>query len=147
MKVKDVMTKKIHTVSQDTPLSQASKIMCENNISGVPVMDGDKVVSMVTKSDIVQLSLPTALPTISIENEFPDLLDNYIDRLKKAASEKVERVMSPRKLIWVTPETMVAHAVLIMYANRIKRLPVLDEGYRLLGIISYSDVADIIADS
>ncbi|UMZ74100.1 HPP family protein [Natranaerofaba carboxydovora] len=147
MQVKEVMTENVKTVSPDTPLSKASRIMCDHKISGVPVVDGEEVVSMVTKSDIVQLSLPTALPALKVEKEFPELIEKYIQRLKSASEEKVEKVMSPRDLLWVTPQTQISHAVLIMYINRIKRLPVLDGNKKLMGIISYSDIAEIIADT
>lgn len=145
MKVKEIMTENVLYVTKNTHLGEAARIMCDNKISGLPVLEGEEVISLVTKSDAVQLSLPTALPALNVERDFPHLLDKYIQRLKAASSEKVENIMSAKKLMWVTPQTEISHAVLIMYTNRIKRLPVLDENKRLKGIVSYSDVAEIIA--
>jgi acetoin utilization protein AcuB len=55
VKVKDVMTKKVLTVTEDTPLEEAAKIMLDNKIGGLPVMRGDAVVGIITESDIFRV--------------------------------------------------------------------------------------------
>ena len=55
VKVKDVMTKKILTVTEDTTLEEAAKIMLDNKIGGLPVMRGDAVVGIITESDIFRV--------------------------------------------------------------------------------------------
>jgi acetoin utilization protein AcuB len=57
VKVKNVMTKKVITVSKDTPIEEAARIMADNKIGGLPVVDGDKVVGMITETDLFKVFL------------------------------------------------------------------------------------------
>lgn len=55
--VDEVMTRKLVTVSKDTPIEDAARIMVDNNIGGMPVMEGDKVVGMITETDLFRILL------------------------------------------------------------------------------------------
>ncbi len=55
VKVKDVMTKKVITVTEDMPLEEAARIMMEHKIGGLPVMRGDALVGIITESDIFRV--------------------------------------------------------------------------------------------
>jgi acetoin utilization protein AcuB len=48
----DIMTPRVRTVAPEDPLERAARIMLENDIAGLPVMQGDRVVGMITESDI-----------------------------------------------------------------------------------------------
>jgi acetoin utilization protein AcuB len=52
IKMKNVMTKDVVTVTEDTPLEEAARVMADNKIGGLPVMRGDKVVGMITETDL-----------------------------------------------------------------------------------------------
>jgi acetoin utilization protein AcuB len=55
--VKDVMTKKVVTVDQDTPIEEAARIMADKKIGGVPVMSGTNVVGIITETDLFKILL------------------------------------------------------------------------------------------
>ena len=55
--VKDVMTKKVMTVDENTPIEEAARILADNKIGGMPVMRGDKVVGMITETDLFKMFL------------------------------------------------------------------------------------------
>jgi acetoin utilization protein AcuB len=55
IKVQDVMTKKVITITEETPLEEAARIMLENKIGGLPVMRGDALVGIITESDIFRI--------------------------------------------------------------------------------------------
>jgi len=55
--VRDVMTKKVLTVTEDTPIEEAARIMADNKIGGLPVMRGDRVVGIITETDLFKLFL------------------------------------------------------------------------------------------
>jgi acetoin utilization protein AcuB len=55
--VKDVMTKKVLTVTEDTPIEEAARLMADNKIGGVPVMRGDHVVGIITETDLFKVFL------------------------------------------------------------------------------------------
>lgn len=55
--VKDVMTKKVLTVSEDTPIEEAARIMADNKIGGLPVVRAGKVVGIITETDLFKIFL------------------------------------------------------------------------------------------
>lgn len=55
--VQDVMSKKVLTVSRDTPIEEAARIMADNKIGGLPVLDGDQVVGIITETDLFKVFL------------------------------------------------------------------------------------------
>ena len=57
IQVKDVMTKKVFSVSEDTPIEEAARIMADNKIGGLPVMRGDHVVGIITETDLFKIFL------------------------------------------------------------------------------------------
>lgn len=52
LKIKEIMQTALVTVPQDMPIEEAAKIMIDNNVSGLPVMDGDKLVGIITETDV-----------------------------------------------------------------------------------------------
>jgi acetoin utilization protein AcuB len=57
VKVKNVMTKKVVTVNRDTPIEEAARIMADKKIGGLPVVDGERVVGMITETDLFKVFL------------------------------------------------------------------------------------------
>jgi acetoin utilization protein AcuB len=57
IKVGDVMTQEVITVTEDTPLEEAARIMADNNISGMPVMRDGQLVGIITETDIFKVFL------------------------------------------------------------------------------------------
>ncbi len=55
--VKHVMTKKVLTIDEDTPIEEAARIMADNKIGGLPVMRGQKVVGIITETDLFKIFL------------------------------------------------------------------------------------------
>ncbi len=55
--VKQVMTRDVLTVQVDTPIEEAARLMADNKIGGVPVMKADKVVGMITETDLFKIFL------------------------------------------------------------------------------------------
>jgi len=55
--VKQVMSKKVITVDKETPIEEAARIMADKRIGGMPVMDGDKVVGVITETDLFKVFL------------------------------------------------------------------------------------------
>lgn len=57
VRVKNVMTKKVITISRDTPIEEAARIMADKKIGGLPVVDGERVVGMITETDLFKVFL------------------------------------------------------------------------------------------
>jgi acetoin utilization protein AcuB len=57
VKIKNVMSRKVITVNRDTPIEEAARIMADKKIGGLPVVDGDRVVGMITETDLFKVFL------------------------------------------------------------------------------------------
>ncbi len=57
IKMRDIMTRNVITVTEDTPLEEAARIMADNKIGGLPVVRGDKLVGIITETDLFKIFL------------------------------------------------------------------------------------------
>lgn len=57
IKVENVMTRSVLTVNSQTPIEEAARIMVDNKIGGLPVMDGDQIIGVITESDLFKILL------------------------------------------------------------------------------------------
>ncbi len=57
VKMRDIMTREVITVTEDTPIEEAARIMADNKIGGLPVLRDDKLVGIITETDIFKLML------------------------------------------------------------------------------------------
>jgi len=55
IKMRDVMTREVITITEDTPLEEAARIMADNKIGGLPVMRDDKLVGIITETDLFKI--------------------------------------------------------------------------------------------
>lgn len=143
MKVKDVMSKDVVTIGEEELVSQAAWYMHHYKVSGLPVLDQEnKIVGMITESDIVQVTIPKILQEIGMVPNIPGL-EKYIDNLKELSRRKVMGLVSTRRLISVDGETTLGEAIALMVAHNVKKLPVVS-GTDLIGILTYSDIISLM---
>lgn len=126
MYVRNRMTKDPYTITSDASISDAVALMKEKKLKRVPVVDGDKVLGVLTQGDIQKVS-PTQATSLSIFEI------NYL--LSKLT---VKDAMS-KKLITIEADSLLEKAAVIMRENRIGTLPVVEDG-KLVGIITESDI-------
>jgi acetoin utilization protein AcuB len=125
MRIKDVMTRNPITVDSESLVLDAQKIMRENNIRRLPVIDKGNLVGIVTQHDLLQAS-PSPATSLSIHEL------NYL-----LAKMKVKEVMK-RNPTTLTPDTPFEEALRIGQDKKIGSFPVMDKG-KLVGIITESD--------
>ncbi len=147
MKVSDVMNVKPVTVQADDLVSEAARKLRENKISGMPVLDGERLVGIVSESDLLRLlsveeegGLWLPSPFEVFEVPFRDLVrwERMRTGMDEIPKKRVSDVMS-RNLHEVDPEDTVEEAASIMTHHRINRLPVVKDG-RLVGIVTRGDI-------
>jgi len=136
------------TVQAEASVSQAAAILRENKISGLPVLDGERLVGIVSESDLLRLlsvdeeegGLWLPSPFEIFEVPFRDLVkwERMRSALDEIPKKKVSGVMS-RNLHEVGPDDSIEEAAGIMTRHRINRLPVVEDG-RLVGIVTRGDI-------
>lgn len=139
---KDIMTKEVITVGQDTPIKNLAEILWKNRISGAPVLDeAGTVVSVVTESDLIDQTKKVHIPTMI------SLLDSVIFLESSKKTEREIRKMSGNtagdisssEFITVTEETGLDEIATIMSEKNIHTLPVMQDD-KLVGVIGKSDI-------
>ncbi|MBR1368749.1 histidine kinase [Methanocalculus chunghsingensis] len=150
MNVEDVMTKDPVTVQSKDTIRDAARIIRERKIGGLPVLDGENLIGMITESDILALLetkgpsedlwLPSPLEVIEIPiREFFNW-EKAKEALSDIGSRPVSSVMS-YPIITVDADDSVEEAARIMLRQGVARLPVLQEG-KLAGIVTRADIVE-----
>jgi CBS domain-containing protein len=139
MEVKDVMTPKVITIAAGDSVLKAARLMLQNHISGLPVVDRNgKLVGIVTEGDFLRRS------EIGTQRRRPRWLEFIVgpgwlaDEYARASGRKVEEVMTPDPYT-VTEDDSLEHLVEVMQRRRIKRLPVMRDG-QMVGIVSRANL-------
>jgi len=119
--ISSVMVKDVFTVPQSMQLEDVAKLMLENGIGSVPVMDDEKMVGIVSKADFVTLATGIAFDKITV---------------KEIMSKDLTFVSSTERLI---------HARRLMIESHVGRLPVIEDG-KLVGMITSKDLMRAFID-
>ena len=142
MKVSDIMTENVFTVTAETPLKVVATRMLEYGVSGLPVVDGDAVLGVVSETDILfkERTAPDRKGVV-------DWLVHYAEdppAAKLDARTAGDAMTTPA--VTIASGRSVADAATLMLELRVDRLPVVDSG-RLVGIITRADLVRAFARS
>jgi len=143
----DIMTRQPITATPEMLIAEAVKLMAQHRISGLPVVDATGVVvGIVSEGDLLRRA---ELGTERQHRRWVELLlgpgrraREYVD----AHARKVGEVMTD-EVASVVAETSLADVVRIIERRHIKRLPVIDESGRLVGIVSRADLVHALLAS
>jgi CBS domain-containing protein len=134
--VADLMTKDVVTVKKETTLIEAARRLTGLRISGMPVIDDkDMVIGVVGELDII--SAVGGQKSSGVKNIFRRMLGEPVPTQKEGNT--VGDVMSTPP-ITIRPLEDIREAAHILAGHRIKRIPVVDEFGRLIGVISRADI-------
>jgi CBS domain-containing protein len=139
---KDIMTPEVITLTPETDIVQAAKVLLDNGINGAPVTDDQgRIKGILCQSDLVVQQKRLPVPTIYT------LLDGFVTftsskqmekQVRKIAALTVAEAMTPNP-VTVKPDTGIETIAALMVDNHFHTLPVVDDG-RLVGIIGKEDV-------
>ncbi len=118
MKVRELMTKNVESVTADTDMVMVARKMKELNVGSIPVVENDRLVGIITDRDIAI---------------------RVVAEGKNPQTETVGAHLTPRPTT-VTPDTEAAEAARLMANEQIRRLPVV-ENDRLVGFLAIGDLA------
>ena len=123
--IRDAMTTNPRAVETSTPVVEAVKLLKSEDVGSLPVTEGDRLVGMVTDRDIV----------IRVVAEGKD-----------PQSVTVGEIAS-RDLVTADPQQDLDEALRLMAKHQVRRLPVVEEDGRLVGILAQADVAQAGEDA
>ncbi|BBB91160.1 MAG TPA: CBS domain-containing protein [Methylomusa anaerophila] len=142
MKAKDIMAKEIITVKQDATIREIAKVLIDNKVSGVPVVDNNGgLVGIVTEGDLLFKETNPRLPeAVNILGAilYYDGVERYNEDFKKLIAGQAGEIMTD-KVVVISEDTEIAEIAKLMIKHNIKRLPVVKED-KIIGIVSRADI-------
>jgi CBS domain-containing protein len=144
MKAGDIMSARVISISPDAGVMEAVRVMLQNHISGLPVVDASgTLVGMVTEGDFLRRAETGTAPKRPRWLEFlvgpGRLAEEYVETHARKVGE-----MMTRDPITITEDTPLDEIVHVMERRRIKRLPVM-RGAQVVGIVSRSNLMHAVA--
>lgn len=142
--VRDVMTTRVLAVREHTSVKEMVARMKEHRVSAFPVIDDDNLVlGVVSEADLLTKEVAfagdqhglAALPTV--------LRPGQRARVRGASAGE----LMTHPAVTVRPDTPVTQAARLLYEHKVKRLPVVDDGGHLVGIVSRVDVLSVYGRS
>jgi len=142
LKVKDIMTREVKTVSHETEIAQAAKLLLSERINGVPVVNKTgEVVGILCQSDLIaqQKSIPIPSLFTLLDGYIPLTLLSRLDKeVEKIAATKVGHAMTSDPTT-VNSDTDIEKVAALMVEKNYHTLPVVDDG-KLVGIVGKEDI-------
>ncbi len=126
MLVRDIMTRNVITITSDTYVLDAERIMDVNRIGRLPVVDNEKLVGIVTKKDVLKAGPVSTTPS----NQ---------RRLFYLISKMTVSEVMKRAVLTIAPDMTIEKSVAVAQRNKVGSLPVV-EGDRVVGILTTNDV-------
>lgn len=139
MTVRDVMASPVVTVRRETPLKDVARLLINNGVSGVPVVDdAGSVVGVVSEGDfLVKEQGAAEIHHRRLARLFGESSEARAQLEKVEARTAGEAMTSPA--ITVAPGSAIRDAAALMTRRSVNRLPVVDDG-RLVGIVTRADL-------
>ncbi len=136
LKLRDIMTKDVLTIAPDLSIREAAEIFSAERLGGAPVVQGGRIVGMLSASDLLDF-----IASVPVE---PREVRGGTDR-GILETHTVEEAMTRAPVRSLGPDEPVGRAAEVMKAERLHRLPIVEQD-RLVGIISTVDLVTALAD-
>jgi CBS domain-containing protein len=146
MKAMDVMVRNVLTVKPDTGVTEVARLLVENDISAVPVVDDQgKMVGIISEADLMRRKeigtekrrpwwLEAMTPATTLANEFA-----------KSRGKRVAELMSS-EVVSASEDAPLIEIATLLERHHIKRVPITKDG-KLVGVVSRSNIIQALASS
>jgi len=146
-KASEIMTTEVITLTPETTIPEAARLMLENRINGLPVVDDDHtIVGILCQSDLIVQQQKFPLPTVFtlLDGIIPLTSTSHLEKeVQKMSASTVDQAMS-RNPISVTPDTDIEEVAEIMLKKKYHTVPVVEDG-KLVGVIGKEDILKTLA--
>jgi len=170
LRLRDIMTTDVVSVPPDATLREVAEVLAERQVSGAPVVDGGRVVGVITATDLVRFESPEAAPRPrrpaqgGREERQPEPPPGFVAELwAEPGPEVLERFLESRSMeadpldrhtaaeimtrdvVALPPDAEIHVAAERMLRERVHRVLVMEDG-RLAGVVSSTDVLRAVAE-
>lgn len=148
MKIKEIMIRKVISVASETYIGEVAEKMVKNRIHGVPVVENDKIVGIITESDFFtknsnQIHLPSYIDFIKGLG-FKGESDEQKEKLKALLKTKAKDIMTTN-CVTISQEADVSEMIEIFRQTHFGLIPVVDDQGTMVGIVALADIINIVS--
>lgn len=143
--VAQIMTTDVIFVGPDAEIPEIARLLWENRISGMPVVEDGRVIGMITEYDLITRESdyegPLYIPFLDAYFRVPGTGDET--QVRKILATTARQLMTAPAIV-AAPDTTVQDVATLMYERRLNAIPVVEADDRLLGIVSRSDIVRLM---
>jgi len=147
VKIREVMSSPVKSIPPEALVKDAAAMLAELNVSGVPVVENDKVVGVFSEIDVLRSikttkkDLRLVFPSISslgIAFQEEVTQREILEAYEEIGNTPVSEVMS-KEVVTINPDISLNEAIVLMVERKIQRLPVVEDK-KLVGIVTRGDI-------
>ncbi len=140
-----IMTEDVVSIGPETPVPEAARLMWENKLGSLPVVENGRLIGMLTDFDMIaresKYDAPMYVPFLDAYFRIPGSGDP--EQLRRILATTARELMTT-PVVTITPETTVQEAATIMYDQRLNTLPVVDVSHHMVGVVSRADIVRLM---
>jgi CBS domain-containing protein len=142
MRIKEFMIHDVISVNEDTTVKELLSILVSKRIGGVPVVSGDDIlVGVISDGDVIRYLRPSSRTVFDM---FAVVMvseqEKLTDKLHYALKEPVSKMMKTKDIKSLSPEHDLEDALQIFSQHRFKKIPILDDNKKVVGVLSRGDL-------
>jgi CBS domain-containing protein len=147
MEIKSIMSKSIVSALPDTSIFNVAKMLSEHKIHGIPVVEGKKLVGIITETDFFtkddsKIHLPTYAKVLQKKGFLKSIFQKKDDFDEKALVAKAKDIMTTN-CVTISPEAKIEDFVALIKEKELHTIPVVFKG-DLVGIVTVADILKLI---
>lgn len=148
MLVRDIMTKEVFSAETGTPITEVAEMMSQKRIHSVPVVDGGKIVGIITETDFfvknaASIYLPSYIHFLKENRTYENLSREKQDEVNELLNAKASDIMT-KNCVTVLEDMTVKELLDFFRTTNFITLPVTDQNEKLVGIVSISDIIGLL---
>lgn len=145
--VKDVMRREVPVAAPVTPIAELARLMVEHRVPGVPILENDQLVGIVTEADLIEREAPVDFPQVATIFDAVIYADTGIplaEELRHVLATTAKDLMSA-PVISIREIATLSELATLIIQRRVNPIPVVDEERRIVGLATRAGLVEAIA--
>lgn len=145
--VQQIMRTDVQTVPPDATIAMIAKLMADHQLAGLPVVENGQVIGIVTEADLIQRQVDVDVPTTYPFWDAIFVADagrDFDEEMRKVLAVSARELMTS-PVINIRQSASLSQLATLILDEKVNPVPVLDDDYGLVGIVSRADLVRIIA--
>jgi CBS domain-containing protein len=145
--VKDVMRRQVPVAAPETTIAELARLMVEHRVPGVPILENDQLVGIVTEGDLIEREAPVDFPEATTFFDaivYVDAGESLADELRHVLATTAKDLMTA-PVISIRDFATLGELATLMVQRRINPIPVVDDERRIIGLATRSGLVEAIA--